>query len=225
MLCLNSGRYFDVLYQLLAQDHIRSKLPRQFVQALPRREKHNDVATNLNRFAEAFKGIGNPVVIVKLREHRAKISCPDAVSVDMRMTPCIKDIVPILFPKTTKHSQGDEPTVDRGLTSTSNNRNGNVTDVSSDADQKTSSNHRSLGKSQIMWTLIEDTLNLKSAENKTDADNTRISTDVLKIKVMLIEKKFHSANLYIFFNHMHKQLRKRLLISNFLFCRWNWKKS
>ena len=129
-------------------------------------------------------------MIVRLREDSPKIQCPDAVSIDVGMTPLKEDIMQILFLRTTNYSHGNGPTLNKGLPLTGNNQRENVvlvSEVSSDADQSTISKNGSQGKPHMRWTLIEDIFDLlKSAENKSAADLTIMRVDVMKIRVMLI---------------------------------------
>ncbi|KAJ4710313.1 UvrD-like Helicase, ATP-binding domain, P-loop containing nucleoside triphosphate hydrolase [Melia azedarach] len=88
---LNFGNCENILLDLLHRNYISNKLPRDFYDALRRRRNQNGIA-------EAFKKIGNPIVIVNLWEDRPHFACPDAVFVDMKGSKCKEDILEILFP-------------------------------------------------------------------------------------------------------------------------------
>nr|XP_027119396.1 uncharacterized protein LOC113736561 isoform X2 [Coffea arabica] len=106
LLHLNSGKYSNVLSHLLDQSHISSQLPMPFIQALrPRRMPHlTQDWFSLNATVEAFRRIGNPLVIVHLRENSPKFACP-AIIIDTALTPRIDDIMRNLFPKQGSYHQ------------------------------------------------------------------------------------------------------------------------
>ncbi|KAH9658809.1 UvrD-like helicase ATP-binding domain-containing protein [Citrus sinensis] len=94
LLHLNFGGHsLNLLIDLLGMSYIRNKLPWEFYDALRRRRKRN----LLNVIAEAFKKIGNPLVLVSLGDNCPKFACPDAIFVDM-VTKRKEDILEILFP-------------------------------------------------------------------------------------------------------------------------------
>lgn len=79
LLCLNSGKYFDVLQNLIGSTDISSQLPLDFFDFLQGREKL-DFDFLVNVFGKALAKIGNPLVTVSL-ENGQKFSCPEAISV------------------------------------------------------------------------------------------------------------------------------------------------
>ncbi|TXG56709.1 hypothetical protein EZV62_018022 [Acer yangbiense] len=81
----------------IAQDYIAKQLPLEFYVALCRGREHNSL--NVNVFAEAFKKIGNPLVIVSLVKGCPNFTSPDAILVDMTTSQSKEDILGILFPK------------------------------------------------------------------------------------------------------------------------------
>ncbi|KAL9416864.1 hypothetical protein AB3S75_039948 [Citrus x aurantiifolia] len=94
LLYLNFGGHsLNLLLDLLGRSYICNKLPWEFYDALRRRRKRN----LLNVFAEAFKKIGNPLVLVSLGDNCPKFACPDAIFVDM-VAKRKEDILEILFP-------------------------------------------------------------------------------------------------------------------------------
>ncbi|CAK9141768.1 unnamed protein product [Ilex paraguariensis] len=106
LICVNSGRYFDILPQLLGRGNITSQLPKELWHVLQRMRKGNGANVNANVLAEAFKRIGDPLVIVSLRINCANFFCPDAILVDMGVTQCREDIIRVLFPRNTRAPPG-----------------------------------------------------------------------------------------------------------------------
>ncbi|GAY56593.1 hypothetical protein CUMW_173100 [Citrus unshiu] len=94
LLHLNFGNSVNLLVDLLGRNYISNKLPWEFCDAL-RRGRKRDV---LNVIAEAFKKIGNPLVVASLGGNCPKFACTDAIFVDMRVTKCNEDILRTLFP-------------------------------------------------------------------------------------------------------------------------------
>ncbi|KAJ4710308.1 UvrD-like Helicase, ATP-binding domain, P-loop containing nucleoside triphosphate hydrolase [Melia azedarach] len=88
---LNFGNCENILLDLVGRNYISNKLPRDFYDVLRRRR-------NPNAIAEAFKKIGNPLVIVNLWETYPNFACPDAVFVDMNGSKCKEEILEMLFP-------------------------------------------------------------------------------------------------------------------------------
>ncbi|CAL0324813.1 unnamed protein product [Lupinus luteus] len=78
LLHLSSGKYEGLLQDLLSKRHITTHLPVEFFTVLCKGRKR----FGLNIFAEAFKLIGNPLVIVRLSNNFSEIMCPYAISVD-----------------------------------------------------------------------------------------------------------------------------------------------
>ncbi|KAL9416869.1 hypothetical protein AB3S75_039953 [Citrus x aurantiifolia] len=95
LLHLNFGKSLNLLVDLLGRNNISGKLPREFYDALRRRQKR-DIQ---NVIAEAFEKIGNPLVVANLGEICPEIACPDAIVLDMKDTRRKKDILGILFPE------------------------------------------------------------------------------------------------------------------------------
>ncbi|KAA8532347.1 hypothetical protein F0562_032398 [Nyssa sinensis] len=169
LLCVNSGKYFDVLFGLLRRGDITSQLPREFLDVLRR----NDVKINASMLAEAFKNIGDPLVIVSLGKNCSKYLCPDAICVDMEATQCREDIMKVLFPRNIKAPESQDVTVELnttnsfgvGLTENSSNQGNCSTAQSSNfaskADQNISTKNWDEGNLKMNWGLfweISDTL-------------------------------------------------------------------
>ncbi|AES77282.2 pectinacetylesterase family protein [Medicago truncatula] len=70
-----SGKYLQLLGNLLGKRHITNQLQLEFCNVLQEGKKH----LGLEVFAKAFKVIGNPLIIAKLRNNSRKIMCLDAI--------------------------------------------------------------------------------------------------------------------------------------------------
>ncbi|KAL5829949.1 hypothetical protein ACOSQ3_019417 [Xanthoceras sorbifolium] len=110
LLHLNFGKCEDSLFQLLGLGNIINELPREFYDVLRRGRKPYFLKINVNMIADAFKKIGNPLVIVSLGKNCSRYICPDAIFVDMKVNQC-KDILRIFFPKV-EDSQGHAGTAE-----------------------------------------------------------------------------------------------------------------
>lgn len=97
---LNFGKGLDLLFDLLGQKNITELLPWEFYDALRRRQRNNRLNIDVNLLADAFKKIGNPLVIVSMHGNCPKFGCKDAIFVDMKLNPCKEELLRILFPKT-----------------------------------------------------------------------------------------------------------------------------
>jgi hypothetical protein len=100
---LNSGMFLDILVTLICSSYIIEQLPSEFYDGFRTKRKNN---TNVKVFAEIFKKIDNPLVIVSLGENCSQFLCPDAIFVDMTVKQCREDMLKVLFPETAKASQG-----------------------------------------------------------------------------------------------------------------------
>ncbi|KAL2459868.1 uncharacterized protein Fot_54612 [Forsythia ovata] len=99
--------YYNVLFELLGSSQIRSQLPREFREALQSGRKYVDdhVNVNVNAVAEAFKIIGDPVVIVNFGENNLEFVYPNVIFLDMGVSPVgKKDIMEVLFPRSNETS-------------------------------------------------------------------------------------------------------------------------
>ncbi|XVF02939.1 hypothetical protein REPUB_Repub04eG0217800 [Reevesia pubescens] len=99
LLHLNFGKCLDLLFDLLGQKHITELLPMEFYDVLWRRRRYNCLNIDINVLAQAFKKIGNPLIIVSRAGNCPKFVCQDAIFVDMKLNPCKEEILRFLFPK------------------------------------------------------------------------------------------------------------------------------
>ncbi|XP_052204547.1 uncharacterized protein LOC127809633 [Diospyros lotus] len=106
LLAVNSGRYFNILYEMLKKGYITNCLPREFSDVLRRRYHNSRMHVNANVLAQALVKIGDPLVIVSWRENCPNIAIPAAIFVDMRVAHCRADIMSVLFPVKNKPSKG-----------------------------------------------------------------------------------------------------------------------
>ncbi|XP_027343298.1 uncharacterized protein LOC113855866 [Abrus precatorius] len=90
---INSLPELSLLCHLLGNSHVMSQLPSEFRNVLRRGKKH----LGLKVFAEAFKMIGNPLVVARLR-NTSEILCPDAVHVDFTICQQRELVLQVLFP-------------------------------------------------------------------------------------------------------------------------------
>ncbi|TXG56677.1 hypothetical protein EZV62_017990 [Acer yangbiense] len=97
LLHLNFGNCASLLCGLLGRNYITKELPWEFYVSLCRGREDNFL--DLNVFAEAFKKIGNPLVIVSLVKGCPNFTSPGAILVDMMTSQSKEDILGILFPK------------------------------------------------------------------------------------------------------------------------------
>ncbi|KAG5545647.1 hypothetical protein RHGRI_017957 [Rhododendron griersonianum] len=93
LLCVNCGKYYNVLFEVLARNDITSWLPREFHDVLRKKRKYVD----LTLLAEAFMKIEDPLVIVSLGENVSKFICPHAIFVDLGVAHRREDIMEVLF--------------------------------------------------------------------------------------------------------------------------------
>ncbi|RDX62469.1 hypothetical protein CR513_59196, partial [Mucuna pruriens] len=93
LLHLSSGKYLDLLRNLLRKKNVILHLPQEFHNVLQRGRNH----LGLKVFAEAFKMIDNPLVVARFCNTSSEILCPDAVFVDL--TICQRKLIlKVLFP-------------------------------------------------------------------------------------------------------------------------------
>ncbi|XP_011091752.2 uncharacterized protein LOC105172113 [Sesamum indicum] len=115
LLCVNSELPFNVLFELLNVPAIRSQLPREFCQAFLRRKNGPCLAA----VVEAFKVIGDPLVIVATTDNGLEFACPDAVFLDLRAFSCRTDIMKKLFPRSSNASYSQLAAAKRNVTESS----------------------------------------------------------------------------------------------------------
>ncbi|KAH7516697.1 hypothetical protein FEM48_Zijuj10G0162600 [Ziziphus jujuba var. spinosa] len=96
LLCLNSGKYFDLLFELLENKEISSKLPQELCRTI-QRLKPGYADENVNVFAEAFQKIGNPLVVVRSGKECLKLECQNAIFVDLNIEYGREKLMSIMF--------------------------------------------------------------------------------------------------------------------------------
>ncbi|KAL3635031.1 hypothetical protein CASFOL_022085 [Castilleja foliolosa] len=150
-LCINSYVSFDVLFQTLEMPQVRSQLPRGFYEAFSHRNKKNN-CEYVAAIAEAFKAIGDPLMIVSSTGARPKLIPSDAVYVNLRSFSCRNEIVNVLFPPVTESSSTVGPTFVRKKDATTSLRPEN-----------------GKGKMQMKWVLIREKSEDKKSEDLSAA--------------------------------------------------------
>ncbi|KAH7839999.1 hypothetical protein Vadar_011160 [Vaccinium darrowii] len=192
LLCLNSGKYYDVLSELLGRNDIMSRLPREFYDVFRRTRK----PVNVNIVAEAFTKIGNPLLIVSLGENCSKFISPHAIFVDLRVTNRREDIMVVLFPKENKAPQGQtvsivvDTTKSCGKELPLSNENQEKTpealfsESASFSNQKMDSeNRKNKGDLEMISGLFGEISNaLKAVDNTGHGNVNNFVSSVLKIK-------------------------------------------
>ncbi|KAK1551636.1 hypothetical protein Q3G72_001719 [Acer saccharum] len=176
LLHLNFGNCASLLCGLLGTNYITKELPWEFYVSLCRGREHNFL--DLNVFAEAFKKIDNPLVIVSLVKGCPNFTSPGAILVDMMTSQSKEDILGILFPKN-EEFQGHAGAADA--------------DSASLADQDMNSHNINEDKMEMnlirqFWKIFE-ALNLVDKEKGQKSivlDATSIKVDVKKIIRLLI---------------------------------------
>ncbi|XP_058731228.1 uncharacterized protein LOC131603010 [Vicia villosa] len=124
-----NGKYLQLLRSLLGKKYISTQLPLEFCNVLLKGKKKH---MNLKVFAEAFKVIGNPLIIAKFRKTSSQVACSDAVFVDL--TTCRKRevILETLFPSIVDNVDGETTAVtDEASTSVSDQTLDGQTNVDS----------------------------------------------------------------------------------------------
>ncbi|XP_030958959.1 uncharacterized protein LOC115980900 [Quercus lobata] len=104
VLCLNHVKYFGLLYHLLGRTEITSHLPKDFYESLMRLLENDHEDARIHVIAEAFRKIGNPLVIVSPRWHCSNFSRPDAIFVNRDVNKGRDNILKVLFQNDVKDS-------------------------------------------------------------------------------------------------------------------------
>ncbi|KAL2487579.1 uncharacterized protein Fot_40871 [Forsythia ovata] len=201
LLCLNSGMYYNVLFELLGSSQIRSQLQREFREALQSGRKYVDdhVNVNVNAVAEAFKIIGDPVVIVNFGENNLEFVYPNVIFLDMGVSPVgKKDIMEVLFPRSNETSHVQITCVEEtkkiscsGLPLNVDNHGATSMasplplKMASKSDQNLSSENDNVNLEKKWGVLQEISDMLKSVENGKDG-NSKFITPRKKAKVVEI---------------------------------------
>ncbi|GFY91013.1 hypothetical protein Acr_07g0012090 [Actinidia rufa] len=195
LLCMNSGRYFDMLFHLLGRGDITSCLPRAFCDVFRRSRKQ----VNAMVLAEAFMKIQNPLVIVSLGENGSKFKCPDAIFVDMA-TQSREAIIGVLFPMNNKTPRGKTVVSKVDTTNScsrefpsSNDREGKTSKATSSnlaslEDPKMNSQNKNEGNLEMKCGLFQEISDaLKSVETVGDGNVMKFVSSASKIKVELMK--------------------------------------
>ncbi|CAL5379006.1 unnamed protein product [Camellia sinensis] len=103
LVCVNFGKHFDKLFDLLDRSDISSQLPRAFCDAIRRRECYF-----VDAVADALKKIGNPLVVVGVGDNFSIFPCSDAVFVNLKVNKCREDILRELFSDEQKTMVGEK---------------------------------------------------------------------------------------------------------------------
>ncbi|KAG2708641.1 hypothetical protein I3760_05G201900 [Carya illinoinensis] len=111
---LNSGSFLDSLSELLGRSYITEQLPFEFYDVLKRRRKH--LHMDVNVFAEAFKKVHNPLVIVSLGKNCSQFLCPNAIFVDMMAKQSWEDMLRVMRLQTIEASRGQIGAIEVGAT-------------------------------------------------------------------------------------------------------------
>ncbi|KAL7163145.1 hypothetical protein ACSBR2_039278 [Camellia fascicularis] len=188
LLCVNfgTGKYLDLLFNLMGRSDITKRLPPEFYDVLRRMRRHNHVKIDVNVLAEACKKIGNPLVIVCLGENCLNFSCPDAIFVDTRVSPSREDIMRLLFPINNKAPRGQTVVVkvDRANHNQGKTSKAPPSNLAAMADQKMNSQNINEGDMQMnceLFVQISDAL--MSVENVGDGNVTKFVSYASKLKV------------------------------------------
>ncbi|KAL5554068.1 hypothetical protein UlMin_041469 [Ulmus minor] len=195
IICLvhaNFNNCIGLIYDVLKRDYVSEQVPRHFVEVLWRRRNHHFPSV----LAEAFKKIGNPLVIVNLGGNCPKLSSPDVVFVDMKVSQCKNNILKTLFPKIVKASKGSvgadaaievdqsckevvSVTVSDSVESSKLLPSSKIESV---ADQNKSHSEQPLGYNNF-WNLFEDFHRMKS---ESERNQMIFISNAKRIKVMYI---------------------------------------
>ncbi|CAL5430271.1 unnamed protein product [Camellia sinensis] len=185
LLCVNcgTGKYLDLLVDLMGRSDITKGLPPEFYDVLRRR---NHVKIDVNVLAEACKKIGNPLVIASLGENCSKFSCPDAIFVDMRLSRRREDIMRLLFPINNKAPRGQTAAVevDRANHNQGETSKAPPSNLAAMADHKMNSQNINEGDVQMYFGLfVQISDALMSVDNAGDGNVTKFVSSASKLKV------------------------------------------
>ncbi|KAL6292651.1 hypothetical protein ACE6H2_000793 [Prunus campanulata] len=96
----------NILLELIWSDYITEQLPKEFYEALRRLIfVQNSPSINVNLIEEAFKKIGNPLVVASFGIDCSRFICSDAIFFDMKANLCIDEMLRTLFSKPHIHVQ------------------------------------------------------------------------------------------------------------------------
>nr|GME01208.1 TPR and ankyrin repeat-containing protein [Ipomoea batatas] len=99
-LCMNtsSGEPLDALTHALKTHFIFSELPREFNAVFRRGGKHTALVDRV-KIAEALRVLGNPALLVNLKENTPTSVCPNSFYLGIGPNSCREDIMEMLFPR------------------------------------------------------------------------------------------------------------------------------
>lgn len=103
LVCVNFGKHFDKLFDLLDRSDISSQLPQAFCDAIRRRECYF-----VDALADALKKIGNTLVVVGVGDNFSIFPCSNAVFVNLKVNKCREDILKELFSDEQKTMVGEK---------------------------------------------------------------------------------------------------------------------
>lgn len=195
LICVNSGKHFDILFKLLDRSDVRSELPQAFLDALQRiRECYI-----IDALAEALAKFDNPLVIVSSTENFSKSKYSNAIFLDVNVKKCREDILRELFPykpeSITSYSDDQERSLKSPLT--------NQRHCEASCSEK---------KYGLFWELFDT---LRSLENGRDENSLSMEPPALVLKVLL-KKMLHVV--YLVPVEVFDLINQFLL--TFSICRW-----
>ncbi|KAJ9709599.1 hypothetical protein PVL29_001196 [Vitis rotundifolia] len=182
LICVNLGKHFDLLFDLLGRSCIISHLPKPFYDAFLGRQKRSFVEV----LAEALKQMESVLVIVSWGNNHFHFS-PDAILVDDMVNQNKEGILRVLFPKNVS-SRGQQSLIysDCGNASEPDSSN------SSTADQNMKARNEAEGNDlQENYEHFCEIFNvLKPLENAKDAGMETFTLDAPGVQV-LVEKSIN----------------------------------
>ncbi|KAL5554092.1 hypothetical protein UlMin_041493 [Ulmus minor] len=96
LLCVNSGKYYNLLYDLLCRREITWRLPLEFYKAI-RKLRPGNLGDSVRVIAQAFKKIGSPLVVVSSGQCCIESAIPDAIFIDLEVHQGIDKLSGIMF--------------------------------------------------------------------------------------------------------------------------------
>ncbi|KAL5554087.1 hypothetical protein UlMin_041488 [Ulmus minor] len=84
LLCLNSGKYYDLLYDLLCRREITWRLPLEFYNVI-RKLRPGNLDDRVRVIAQAFQKIGSPLVAVSSGQCCIESAIPDVIFIDLEV--------------------------------------------------------------------------------------------------------------------------------------------
>lgn len=181
LLCVNSGKYYDVLSFMLRNNDVRNQLPKYFYSILFPCLKRKYF--QISEIGEAFKIAGDPLLCVNLCENTIR-ELPNVIHVQLGTNCNTEDIFDLLFPARNE-SQAPNSTVSEVMTNPDATSSSDCSDqpkiLTVSCSEVSPPSEQNL--QQVNWDLfkeVSDFLKLIGSEN----DGTT-STVAQKIKVIL----------------------------------------